>query len=246
VRKLLLAFVPLLLFGGLAIAAQQTDYVTEEEEDLIRDAQGLKLRVPLYLRLLDNRIVALGLRERTAKEREQTKKDIAEYDAQKKEIEKASKIDPRVKDAEIRAKPVNPDVYLRDYTKAELLRGYMQIIDETMDNIEDAYDRNLDVREYVESLNKFVGENLPRLKTFQPKSDSETSALKATIKHSEEALQDIQTALKAVPKPRRLKRRVSRPARPWNSSPSFARHICSSSRALPSLPSKRSSFRSLD
>ena len=41
---------------------QGTDYVTEEEEDLIRDAQGLNLRVPLLIKFLDNRIVALGLR----------------------------------------------------------------------------------------------------------------------------------------------------------------------------------------
>jgi hypothetical protein len=196
-KKLLLLWIPLLLLGGIAIAAQQVDYVTEEEEDLIRDAQGLKLRVPLLLKLLDNRIVALGLRERTAKEREQTKKDIAAYDAEKRDIDK---VKAKVPDAEIRAKPVNPDVYLRDYTRAELLRGYMQIVDETMDNIDDAYDRNQDVRDHIESLQKVVTENLSRFKTFQPKNENETSALKAAIKHSEQALEDIEGALKAVPK----------------------------------------------
>src|ERR1700704_6417463 len=122
-----------LLLAGIAVAAQRTDYVTEEEEDLIRDAQGLQMRVPVFLRLLDNRIVALGLRERTAKEREQTKKDIAEYERKKKEVEKL-----KSEGAELPAQPVNPDIYLRNTTRSELLRGYMQIIDETMDNIDDA------------------------------------------------------------------------------------------------------------
>ena len=53
----------------LPVGLQAQDYVTEEEEDLIRDAQGLTLRVPLLIKFQDNRIVALGLRERTPKER---------------------------------------------------------------------------------------------------------------------------------------------------------------------------------
>lgn len=185
----------LLLFAGIAAAAQRVDYVTEEEEDVIRDAQGLQLRVPVFLKLLDNRIVALGLRERTAKEREQTQKDIAEYERQKKEIEKF-----KVEGAELRAKPLNPAIYLRNTTRSELLRGYMQIIDETMDNIEDGFDQQLDVRGHVESLGKFVSEQLPKLKTLEAKTAAETSALKAAIAHSELAIEEIQKALRSVPK----------------------------------------------
>jgi hypothetical protein len=193
-RLTALAFA-VLLIAGVAGAAQRTDYVTEEEEDLIRDAQGLKLRLPLYLKLLDNRIVALGLRERTAKEREQTKKDIEAYERDKKEIEKL-----KIENAELRARPLNPDIYLRNTTRSELLRGYMQIIDEAMDNIDDAFDQRLDVREHIESLDKFVSEQLPRLKKLEAKTASETSALKATLTHSEQALEDIHTALKSIPK----------------------------------------------
>ena len=40
-----------LLVAGFASAAQRIDYVTEEEEDLIRDAQGLQLRAPAFLKL---------------------------------------------------------------------------------------------------------------------------------------------------------------------------------------------------
>jgi len=141
------------------LAVQAFDYVTEEEEDLIRDAQGLSHRIPLFLKLLDNRIVALGLRERTTKEREQAKKDLEAYEI---ELKAAS----RVKDAEVRAKPLSPDVYLRKMTRPELLRGFMQITDEAMDNMDDAYDRKLPVREHVEVLQKFLREQLPRFENL--------------------------------------------------------------------------------
>jgi vacuolar-type H+-ATPase subunit I/STV1 len=185
----------LALFLAVLLAAQNYDYVTPEEEDLIRDAQGLELRVPAFVRLLDNRIVALDLRERTAKEREQTKKDIAAWEAKKKEAERL-----KIQDVEMPAKPLNPDIYLRNTTRSELLRGYMQIIDETMDNIEDAFERKLDVRHHVESLQKFVAEQLPRLKTLETKTPTETSTLKAAIKHSETVIEEIQGALKLLPK----------------------------------------------
>src|SRR5262245_53767317 len=82
--------------GLIATASQKVDYLTEEEADLIRDAQGIQLRVPALLKLADNRIVVLGLRELTAKEREQIKRDIQNYE---REIKEAAK----VKDAEVRA-----------------------------------------------------------------------------------------------------------------------------------------------
>jgi predicted nucleic acid-binding Zn-ribbon protein len=147
----------------------------------------------LLLKFLDNRIVALGLRERTAKEREQAKKDLENYES---EVKAAS----RVKDAEVRAKPLSPDVYLRKATRPELLRGFMQIIDEAMDNMEDAHERKLPVREQVEALQKFLREQLPRLEKFQPETPSETSALKATITHTQEAIEDCEKALESLPK----------------------------------------------
>ena len=193
-RQLVTLAAAIVLFhAGAGLRSQGFDYVTDEEEDLIRDAQGLQLRVPLFLRLLDNRIVALGLRERTAKEREQVKKDIEKYEREVKEAK-------LVKDAEVRARPLNPDVYLRKATKSELLRGYMQIVDEIMSNIDDAYDRKLPVREEVEALEKFLNEQLPRLAKFEPSTSAETSSIKSAISHSEEAIEDCRKALKTLPK----------------------------------------------
>jgi len=184
-----------ILICAFVTGAQSVDYVTEEEEDLIRDAQGLPARITIYLKFLDNRIVALGLRERMAKEREQTKKDIADYQDEVKAIDKL-----KVKDAEVRAKPVNPDVYLRNTPKTELMRGYIQIIDETMDYLDDAYDRHEDVRHHVEALQKFLQEQLPRFQKLEPQTPAETSALKAVISHSEQAIDDIRQALPKLPK----------------------------------------------
>jgi len=192
-RQLVTLAAAIVLFHAGVGWSQGFDYVTDEEEDLIRDAQGLQLRVPLFLRLLDNRIVALGLRERTAKEREQVKKDIEKYEREVKEAK-------LVKDAEVRARPLNPDVYLRKATKSELLRGYMQIVDEIMSNIDDAYDRKLPVREEVEALEKFLNEQLPRLAKFEPSTSAETSSIKSAISHSEEAIEDCRKALKTLPK----------------------------------------------
>jgi len=192
-RQLVTLAAAIVLFHAGVGWSQGFDYVTDEEEDLIRDAQGLQLRVPLFLRLLDNRIVALGLRERTAKEREQVKKDIEKYEREVKEAK-------LVKDAEVRARPLNPDVYLRKSTRSELLRGYMQIVDEIMSNIDDAYDRKLPVREEVEALEKFLNEQLPRLAKFEPSTSTETSSIKSAISHSEEAIEDCRKALKTLPK----------------------------------------------
>jgi hypothetical protein len=186
-----------ILICALVATAQSIDYVTEEEEDLIRDAQGVPARMVAYLKFLDNRIVALGLRERTAKEREQTKKDIADYQSEVKAIE-SSRI--KIGDIQIRSKPVNPDVYLRNTTKPELLRGYMQIVDEAMDYIDDAYDRHEDVRHEVEDLEKFLREQLPRFGKLEAQTPTEISALKATIAHSEEKIESIRTALQKLPK----------------------------------------------
>ena len=191
-RRLALAAIVWLVLCPSAIA-QKYDYVTEEEEDLIRDAQELPKRVTLFLQLLDNRIVALDLRERTPKEREQAKKDLETWE---REAQQAKKVEG----AELRAKPLKPDVYLRNETRTELLRGYTQIVGEVMDNIDDAHDRHLEVRGPVESLEKFLSEQLPRFRQFEAKTATETAALKEAVALSEQAITDCRNALKTLPK----------------------------------------------
>jgi hypothetical protein len=184
-----------LLLAGTGLA-QQTDYLTEAESDLIRDAQGIDLRVRALLKLADNRIVALGLRELSAKERDEIRKDIERYESEAKAVAK-------IEGAELRARPVNPAVYLRNHPRSELLRGYMQVLDETMDNIDDAYIRKLEVRPAVEELEAFVNQQLPRFKKFNPSSSLESSLIKTVIEHSELVLADLRDALLMLPKTER-------------------------------------------
>jgi hypothetical protein len=199
-NKLLLAL-PFALLMAAAGMAQKTDYLTESEADLVRDAQGIELRVRALLKLADNRIVALGLRELSAKEREEIRKDIERYESEAKAVKK-------IEGAELRARPVNPAVYLRNYARSDLLRGFMQVLDETMDNIDDAYIRKLEVRPAVEELEAFVALQIPRFKKFSPSSPLETSLIQTVIEHSELVLADVQDALKTLPK---TERRPSKP-----------------------------------
>ena len=189
----ILAGFTLFLLTPSATDAQKWDLVTEEEEDLIRDAQELPKRVALFLQLLDNRIVALDLRERSPKEREQAKKDLENWEREAKAVAK-------IEGAELRSKPLKPDVYLRNTARADLLLGYAQIVEEVMDNIDDAFDRRLEVRGAVESFEKFLSEQMPRLQKFEAKSSQDTSALKEAITLSTQAIEDCRRALKSLPK----------------------------------------------
>ena len=69
-----------------------------------------------------------------------------------------------------------------------------------MDNIDDAYERNLPVREHVEALEKFLSEQVPRFESLQAVTPAEITALKATISHTEMAIEDCRKALKTLPK----------------------------------------------
>jgi hypothetical protein len=79
----------------------------------------------------------------------------------------------------------------------------MQVIDEVMDNIDDAFDRRLEVRASVEDLEQFVRAQLPRLQKFEAKTSGETAALEAVLRHSELVLDDIREALAELPKTER-------------------------------------------
>jgi hypothetical protein len=80
----------------------------------------------------------------------------------------------------------------------------MQIVDETMDYIDDAYDRHEDVRQHVETLQKFLEEQLTRFRKLQTQTPAEASALKATISHSEQSIEDCRKALQTLPKTERV------------------------------------------
>jgi hypothetical protein len=186
----------LLLIIGLAAmvyAAPKKEYFTEDELDLIRDAQDLSVRVPTYLKLAERRLVFLGIME---KSQQQIDKERKEKEKRAKEQKKAS-TDSR---ANADKAPIDDTSYLEDFSPSELLRGYIQAIDEIMSNIDDSYSRKLDVRDSVEDLAKFTRDTIPLLEKFKPQNQNERAALKDAVDKANEASNLAKDALKVVPK----------------------------------------------
>ena len=174
--------------------APKKEYFTDDELDLIRDAQELNVRIPTYLKLAERRLVFLGIME---KSQEQIDKERKEKEKRAKEDKKKPTFDSR---ANADKAPVNDMSYLDDFTPTELLRGYIQAIDESMTNIDDAYSRKQDVRDPIEDLVKFTQNTIPLLQKYMPKSASERSALQDAIDKANQAQTDAKEALKVVPK----------------------------------------------
>ena len=182
----------LMLCLSLSLPAQRKkEYFTEDELDLIRDAQELPLRATAYFKLADRRLLFLGLKGKSDKELEQERK---EKEKREKESAKAGN------KAGAQKPPEDPMAYLDDFTRAELLRGYIQAIDEVMSNIDDAYGRKLEVRDPLENLEKYTSETLPMVAKFQPKNENERLAMDDAVAKAKEALSGAKEALSIVPK----------------------------------------------
>jgi len=200
-RHLTKLSIGLILFLSLASffvaagpAAPKKEYFTEDELDLIRDAQDLSVRVPTYIKLAERRLVFLGIME---KSKEQIESERKAKEKRVKQEQKKPTLDSR---ANADKAPLDDTSYLEDFTNAELLHGYTQAIDEIMTNIDDAYNRKLDVRDPIEDLVKFTRDTVPLLEKYQPKNNSERSALQDAIDKANQASNDAKEALKIVPK----------------------------------------------
>lgn len=193
--KLSLSLLILASLTASSYATPKKEYFTEDELDLIRDAQELNVRVPTYLKLAERRLVFLGIMEKSQEQVEKEKKEKEKRE--KEEKKKKPTFDSR---ANADKAPVDDMSYLEDFTPAELLRGYTQAIDETMTNIDDAYVRRLDVRDPIEDLLKFTSTTIPLLQKYQPKNSSERNAVQDAIDKANQASNDAKEALKIVPK----------------------------------------------
>jgi hypothetical protein len=187
-----LAIVIAALIASLSLTAAKKDYFTEDEIDLLRDAQGLSARVPAYFKLAERRLIFLGLMEKSPQQIEKERKE-----KEKREKEQKRSTDTR---ATANKAPVDETAYLDNFTRAELLRGYTQVLDEVTRNIDDAYSSKLDVRDSLEDLAKFVRETLPVLDKFKPRNDSERAALEEAIDKARQTETDTKEALNTVPK----------------------------------------------
>ena len=196
----------LILAATLAIslfAAPKKEYFTEDELDLIRDAQELSARVPVYFKLAERRLVFLGIMEKSAQQIEKERKE-----KEKRDKEQKKSLDTR---ANANKAPVDDTAYLDNFTPAELLRGYAQALDEVTTNIDDAYSQKRDVRDSLEDLAKFIKDTLPLLEKYQPKNDSARAALQEAIDKANQTATDTKEALSVVPKTE--KKRKETPAR---------------------------------
>ena len=175
--------------------AQQKEYFTDDEIDLIRDAQEIKLRMPVLFDLADRRLFFLGVKEKTEKQKEERSKL---QEALLKAAQKITKTGPP--SGPKPAEPIDPEVYLADFTRAELLRGYMEALDEAMNNIDDFYERKFDVRDALEALEKYTSEALPLLNKYQSRNAAEEAALLDARDKTQEALDGAREAMETVPK----------------------------------------------
>ena len=193
--KVSFALVLMVLCAMPRVAAAQTEYLTEAEIDLIRDAQELSERVPIYLKLAEKRLAFLGLIERSEQEKQKELKA-------KEKAEKEAKRVPKLGDTKANAKntALEDMTYLADFSRSELLKGYTQAIDEVMSNIDDAYNRRLEVRDPLEDLEKFTRETAVALGKFQPKNNGEQIALTEAIDKAKEANNGAKEAMSVVPK----------------------------------------------
>src|SRR5215468_12742333 len=114
-RLLVKASCSTILAASLAASlfAAKKEYFTEDEIDLIRDAQDLSARVPTYFKLAERRLIFLGLMEKSAQQIEKEKKE-----KEKREKEQKKGTDTR---ATSNKAPVDDTAYLDNFTPAELL-----------------------------------------------------------------------------------------------------------------------------
>jgi hypothetical protein len=181
-----------IIFACTLAAAQKRDYFTEDELDLIRDNQELNARVATYFKLAERRLIFLGIMEKSQQQIEKERKEL-----EKRAKEQKKSIDNR---ANANKAPVDETAYLDNFTPAELLRGYIQVLEEVTTNIDDTYSRKLDVRDSLEDLAKFVRDTIPLLEKYKPKNESARVALQDAIDKAKQTAADTKEALSIVPK----------------------------------------------
>jgi hypothetical protein len=182
--------------------AASREFYTDEEIDYLRDAQGLAQRVPAILRLANIRLVSLYMKEKSKEDKELERRISEIHDDLLGRAPAKPTQAPPPKPGE-KPRPPEKDVsrpYLNDLSRTELLRGYIEALEEIQNVIDDAYKDKQDVRGVLEQFEKFLRESNPLLRRFQSKSDDEFQAILDAKSTTQEALDDAQDALKKVPK----------------------------------------------
>jgi hypothetical protein len=150
--KVSLSFLLTLSLAASLFAAAKKEYFTDDELDLIRDAQELGMRVQTYFKLAERRLIFLGVME---KSKEQIEKERKDKDKRAKEQKKS--VDTR---ASADKAPIEDTSYLDAFRRLNPSRLYSGA---GRSDTGDAYSRKLDVRDSLEDLAKFIKDTVPLL-----------------------------------------------------------------------------------
>jgi len=187
----------------LLAPAASREYFVDEEIEYLRDAQGVAQRIPALLRLANIRLVSLSMKEKS-KEDKELEKRIAEIhdELTGRPAAKSTPPPPAPKPGDKPREPAK-DVsrpYLNDLSRTELVRGYIEALEEIKSDIDNAYRDKQDARGVLEQFEKFLRESNPLLRRFQARGNDEFEAILDAKSATEESLDDAQDALKKVPK----------------------------------------------
>lgn len=185
------------IFGLTSVPGSvAADYFTEVEIEQIREAQSIERRIPVFLEIANVRLVQLGLveGEEEVDNEEGGGNFITRGIIRILSPEAANELE-RI-DNEL--SELTNDLSM--FSRGDLLRGYYQAIEEAMDNIDDAYERDRgDVRKPLENLLEFVENTIPVLGEFSPDDGNEEIALEDAIEIAELARDGATEALDIVP-----------------------------------------------
>jgi hypothetical protein len=167
-----------------AVSYQESgDYLSEDEEDAVKEAQDIDKRAKLFMKIADRRLAAAT---RTTDVPASVKPDPAD---RPHELRKGEADDSREGNS------------LDKLSRFELLRHYSRAIEELMDKMEDAHDRNPKSSALKRALNILADGTDRQLKTLHSlqgdmKDEAEDRALRDAISKADEANKGAREALK--------------------------------------------------
>ncbi len=179
-----------------AVGASAQDYFTELEVDEIREAQEIDARIGILLQIAQVRLAHLGLAELEEEVESTTGTSrIARAIVRVLNRGAAEELD------QTQAESEDFESDLSRFNRTELLHGYFQALEETMDNIDDAYEQKRgDLRKPLNALKNFTEQSVPLLREFEVENEWEEIALEDAIGQTELALEGAEAALETTPK----------------------------------------------
>jgi hypothetical protein len=151
------------------------DYLTEEEDDHVREAQEPDKRIKVFMKIADRRIAAMT---------------------------GGPVVDPADKKAQKKIEEENREWgVLPKLSRAELLRHYARAVEESMIKLEDAYERNpksTAIPKALAAMREATDKHLEVLRALssQVKGDGEQAALREAIEQAETANKGARDGIK--------------------------------------------------